>query len=61
MSLPEKSKQIFVQRPEKNEDVVTVTIKLACVKIYIWSHTQAQMGNGVQLGFSIDVTLRKDT
>ena len=28
--------------------------------VYSWSHTQAQMGNGVQLGFSIDITLRKD-
>ena len=28
---------------------------------YSWSHTQAQMGNGVQLAFSIDITLRKDT
>ena len=22
-----------------------------------WSHTQAQMGNGFQLGFSINITL----
>ena len=28
---------------------------------YSWSHTQAQMGIGVQLGFLIDITLRKDT
>lgn len=26
-----------------------------------WSHTQVQMGNGVQLGFPIDITLWKDT
>ena len=26
-----------------------------------WSHTQVQMGNGVQPGFPIDITLRKDT
>ena len=26
-------------------------------RFYSWSHTQAQMGNGVQLGFSIDITL----
>ena len=30
-------------------------------RVYSWSQTQAQMGNGVQLGFSIDLTLRKDT
>ena len=29
--------------------------------ILSWSHSQAQMGNGIQLGFSIDITLRKDT
>ena len=23
-----------------------------------WSHTQVQMGNGAELGFSIDITLR---
>ena len=26
-----------------------------------WSHSQAQMGNGVQLGFSIDIPLGKGT
>ena len=36
---------------------------LRCVYIYrfSWSHNQAQMGNRVQLGFSIDITLRKYT
>ena len=26
-----------------------------------WPHTQAQMVNGIQLGFPIDIILQKDT